>query len=317
MAHDVVAFGEALLRLQPAEHGQTETAELFHAYPGGAELNTAHALACLGLDVAWFSVLPEGPLGRRVIRHLRGAGVDVSHVKTAPGRLGTYWVDFGLEPRTIEVAYDRRDSTVCHVTAEDVPWDVIRAARCFFVSGITPALSPLAREAALATAAAAREAGVLVATDLNYRARLWSPAEAAPVLEQLARSCRLVIVTEEDARLLWRFEGSRDDVARRAREHFGCQALVLTCGAEGALTLDGEAVRRCAVYGGSAVDRIGAGDAFTAGVLYATLSDQVERALEYGLAMAAIKRSLRGDTLTTTRAEVERVLARESHDIRR
>lgn len=105
MGHDVLAFGEALIRLQPEGDTRIEDAARFLAHPGGAELNTCHALASLGLRAAYFSLLPEGPLGRRILRHARGAGVDVTLVRTAPGRLGTYWVECGREPRTTDVLY--------------------------------------------------------------------------------------------------------------------------------------------------------------------------------------------------------------------
>ncbi len=317
MGHDVLAFGEALLRLQPDGDDRIEDAARFAAHPGGAELNTCHALACLGLRSAWFSVVPEGPLGRRILRHLRGPGVDVSLVRTAPGRLGTYWVEYGRDPRTIEVLYDRKDSTVCHVRRDDVPWDAVKSCRIFFVGGITPALSPAARDLTLEMAETARAAGVTVATDLNYRARLWSAAEAAPVLEKLAKAAHIVIATEDDLRHLYGWSGREEDVARQAQSRFGAKVMVLTCGAEGGLTIEDGAVRRCPVFPSSRVDRIGAGDAFTAGFLYATLTERRERALDYGLALAALKHSLPGDTLTTTRDEVERVVGREGKDIRR
>lgn len=317
MTHDVLAFGEALLRLQPEGDGRLDDAPLFHAYVGGAELNTAFALACLGLDVSWFSVLPEGPLGRRVLRQLRSAGVDTSLVVARPGRLGTYWVEYGREPRAIEVLYDRRDSSVCGVVRGDVPAAALRSARCFFVSGITPALSPSAREVALAMAEDAKAAGALVATDLNYRGRLWSSAEAAPVLERLARAASLVIATEDDLRLLYGWSGDCEEVARRAQERFACRTLIVTRGGEGALALEAGRFRRCPGFPISRIDRVGAGDAFTAGVLYATLTGKAERCLEYGLGLAAIKHSVRGDTLSITPQELEAVLSRESGDIRR
>lgn len=317
MAHDVLAFGEALLRLQPQGDSRLEDAALFHAYPGGAELNTCHALASLGLKVAWFSVVPEGALGRRVLRQLRGAGVDVSLVRTAAGRLGSYWVEYGREPRSIEVLYDRKDSTVCHARREDAPWDALKAARAFFVSGITPALSDAAKSLAVEMAEAANAAGLTVATDLNYRARLWSPAEAAPVLERLARAADIVIATEDDLRVLYGMSGEAEAVARAAQQRFSCQLMILTRGSEGALSVDAGVVRRSASFPISRIDRIGAGDAFTAGVLYATLTGKRERALDWGLALAALKHSIPGDTLTTTPAEIELILARESKDIRR
>jgi 2-dehydro-3-deoxygluconokinase len=317
VARDVLAFGEALLRLQPAGDARLDDAGPLEAHPGGAELNTCYALASLGADAAWFSVLPEGPLGRRVLRHLRGGGVDCSLVRTAPGRLGTYWVEYGRDPRAIEVVYDRRDSTVCRVRREDVPWDAVRSTRLFFVSGITPALSAETRAVALEMAEAARAAGVTVATDLNYRARLWAPAEAAPVLERLARLAGIVITTADDLRALFGLAGDADALAAAARERFACGTIALTLGAEGALCLDGGERRRCATFPSHSRDRIGAGDAFTAGFLHAWLLGRREKALDYGLALAALKHSVPGDTLATTPEEVERVMARGAGGIRR
>jgi len=313
----MLAFGEALLRLQPSGDERLEEAAQFRAYVGGAELNTCHALASLDRNAAWFSVLPEGPLGRRVLHTLRGAGVDVSLVRSRPGRLGTYWVEYGREPRAIEVHYDRKESTVCHVRREDAPWDALATARIFFVSGITPALSPATRALALEMAEAARAAGVTVATDLNFRSRLWSAAEAAPVLERLAQAAHIVIATEDDLRSLYALTGESEVVARLARDRFGTRTLVLTLGSHGALSVESDAVRRSAVFPSSRVDRIGAGDAFTAGFLYATLLGREARALDYGLALAALKHSIPGDTLSTTPAEIEAILERDVREIRR
>jgi 2-dehydro-3-deoxygluconokinase len=317
VARDVLAFGEALLRLQPVDDGRLEDGGLLAAFPGGAELNTCYALAGLGVPASWFSVLPEGPLGRRVLRHIRGGGVDCSQVRLAPGRLGTYWVEYGRDPRAIEVVYDRRDSTVCRVRREDVPWDALRTARLFFVSGITPALSPETRALALEMAETARAAGVTVAVDLNYRARLWPPAEAAPVLERLARAAEIVITTAEDLRTVFGMSGDPEALAAAARERFGCRTLALTLGSDGAVCADDGARRRGEVFPSHPRDRIGAGDAFTAGFLYAWLLGRREQGLDYGLAMAALKHSVAGDTLATTVGEVERVMARGERGIRR
>lgn len=317
VAGDVLAFGEALLRLQPVDEGRLDEPGTLAAHPGGAELNTCYALATLGLSAAWFSVLPEGPLGRRILRHLRSAGVDCSHVRTAPGRLGTYWVEYGRDPRAIEVVYDRRDSTVCRVRREDVPWDALRAARVFYVSGITPALSAETRTLAVEMAETARAAGVTVAADLNYRARLWPPAEAAPVLERLARAAEIVITTADDLRILFGMTGDAETLLAAAQERFSCRTLALTLGGEGAIGADDGARRRCAAFPSAPRDRIGAGDAFSAGFLYAWLRGRREQALDYGLAMAALKHSVAGDTLAVTVDELERVLARGERGIRR
>jgi 2-dehydro-3-deoxygluconokinase len=317
VGHDVLAFGEALLRLQPASEMRLDEAAQLVAYPGGAELNTCHALASLGLKAAWFSVLPEGPLGRRVLRHLRAAGVDTALVKLRPGRLGTYWVEYGREPRSIEVHYDRAGSTVCQVRREDAPWQALVSARVFFMSGITPALSEQSSSLGLEMAEAARAAGVSVVVDLNYRARLWSVEQAAPVLERLARAASTLIATEDDLRTLWGIEGDPERVARAAQQRFGSAALVLTRGAQGALGLLDGALRSAQSFPISRVDRIGAGDAFSAGFIYATLTGRRERALDYGLALAALKHSVPGDTLSTTPEEIEAIVLREGREIRR
>ena len=165
-------------------------------------------------------------------------------------------------------------------------------------------------------AEAARAAGARVATDLNYRARLWTAEEAGPVLERLARAADIVIATEEDVRLLYGWTGEPEALAREALARFRCRTVVLTCGGEGGVSVEAGRVRRCAVFASTAIDRVGAGDAFTAGYLYATLAGK-EEALDYGLAMAALKHSLTGDTLATTVSEVERIVAREAHGIRR
>lgn len=317
MSHDVLAFGEALLRLQPTGDERMEDAALFHAYVGGAELNTCCALASLGMKVAWFSVLPAGPLGRRVLRQLRAAGVDTALVRAVEGRLGTYWCEYGQPPRAIEVIYDRRDSSVSQVRPEDVPVEALRAARLFFVSGITPALSPATRDAALGMAETAHAAGRLVATDLNYRARLWSAGEAAPVLERLAKAADVVIATEDDLNVLYGLRGASEDVARAAQERFGARTLVLTRGAKGALSIEAGCLRTSPSFPVSRVDRIGAGDAFTAGFLWATLTGRHEQALDCGLALAALKHSIPGDTVATTPAELLGLLERDTREIRR
>jgi len=155
-----------------------------------------------------------------------------------------------------------------------------------------------------------------VATDLNYRSRLWDPAEAGPVLERLARAADIVITTEEDLRTLFGWSGDPEVVAREALSRFRCRTVVLTRGAEGGLSVEDGRVRRCAAFPSSPIDRVGAGDAFTAGYLFATLAGR-EEALEYGLALAALKHSVPGDALTTSLPEVERIVAREAHGIRR
>jgi 2-dehydro-3-deoxygluconokinase len=317
VSFDVLAFGEALLRLQPEEHERLEEATRLHAYVGGAELNVAYALAGLGRRCAFFSAVPEGPLGRRVLRHLRAGGVDASLVRVKEGRLGLYWVEYGCEPRAIEVHYDRRHSAVCALARADVPWEALRASRMLFVSGITPALAPSLRELALEMVQEARRHGVAVAVDLNYRARLWSVEEAAPALEQLARGADLLVSPEADLRALFGWTGTPEELARTAAQRLQAATVVLTCGADGAVCLREGGLRRQPVVASTHVDRVGAGDAFTAGLLYGLLEGRPDRALDYAVAMASLKHAVRGDGLTTTPEELERVATGQLREIRR
>jgi 2-dehydro-3-deoxygluconokinase len=314
---DLIALGEPLLRLQPQDELRLEEAPGLHAYVGGSELNVACALAGLGRRTALVAAVPEGPLGRRVLRHLRADGVDTRFVHALPGRLGLYWTDYGREPRSIEVHYDRAGSSFCSLDRERVPWADLRASRIFMVSGITTALAPGVRELALEMADDARAHGVTVAVDLNYRARLWTVAQAAPVLERLARSAEVLVATEADLRALFGWTGTAEDVLRRAADAFPASTLVLTCGGEGAITLREGRTERSAVFPCVEIDRVGAGDAFTAGLLYARLEGRPERGLDYGLAMAALKHGVRGDTLSVTAGELERAAARQAREVRR
>jgi len=314
---DVITLGEPLLRLQPRDDERLEESARLHAFVGGAELNVAYALAGLGRSSALFTAVPEGPLGRRVLRHLRAGGVDTAFVHVLPGRLGLYWVEYGREPRTIEVHYDRAGSAFCALDRERAPWAALRASRMFFVSGITPALSPTVCELALEMAQEARRAGITVAVDLNYRARLWSVAQAAPVLERLARSADVLVAPEADLRTVFGWSGTAEELLRRAAEAFPASTVVLTCGGEGAVCMRQGALQRGPVFPCVQIDRVGAGDAFTAGLLHALLDGHAERSLDYALAMAALKHGVRGDTLTTTAEELERVASRQARDIRR
>lgn len=317
MSFDLLAFGEPLLRLQPDDHERLEEASRLNAWVGGAELNVAYALAGLGGRSAVFSAVPEGPLGRRVLRHLRAGGVDTSLVRVKEGRLGLYWVEYGREPRSIEVHYDRRHSAFGALGREDAPWEALRASRMFFVSGITPALGASPRALALEMVEEARRHGVAVAVDLNYRARLWSVEEAAPVLERLARGADVLISPEADLRILFGWQGPPEELARTAAQRLQAGMVVLTCGGEGAVCLREGSLRREAVVPATHVDRVGAGDAFSAGLLHGLLQGRPERALDYAVAMASLKHTVRGDALAITPEELERVAAGQTREIRR
>src|SRR5205823_8684962 len=191
MPYDVVTFGEAMIRLSPPNFRRLEQARSLDVQVGGAELNTAVALARLGRSSAWVSRLTGNPLGRLIANHAREAGVGTDHVVwTDEDRVGVYFLEFGAAPRASSVLYDRKGAAIAQIRPGEMPWaNVFNGAKWFHVTGITPALSPSAADTTREAILAARNAGMRVSIDLNYRAKLWAPAEAGKWMNELLPSC--------------------------------------------------------------------------------------------------------------------------------
>ncbi len=325
---DVVALGEAMIRLSPPFFQRLEQTSSLDMRVGGAELNVAVAGSRLGLRTAWLSKLPDNPLGRFVANKAREHGVDVSHVVwTKGGRMGLYFVEFGAQPRPSSVLYDRADSAVSHMEPGEFDWDaVLPGARLFHVSGITPALSQSCTAASLEAAAAAKEAGCLVSVDVNYRAKLWTEAEARRVMTQLMAHTDILITTEEDTRRVFGIEASDyRDVARELQAKFGLKAVAVTLrdtvsvwrNRWSAFALAGEQVYEAPTYEVEVVDRLGAGDSFTAGFLWGYLQDDIGKGVTYGTAFSALKHTMPGDFQWATPDEVQALVEGQGLRIRR
>src|SRR3954454_7288777 len=200
MAHDVITFGEAMIRLSPPNFRRLEQARSLDVQVGGAELNTAVALARLGRQTAWVSRLTDNPLGRLIANQAREAGVSTEHVVwTRDERVGLYFLEFGAAPRASSVLYDRKGAAIAGIKPGMVPWDrVFAGARWFHVTGITPALSASAAAVTREAMQAAKAAGVSTSVDLNYRVKLWTGAEAGKCMGELMALCDYLITTEED-----------------------------------------------------------------------------------------------------------------------
>src|SRR5437870_2734164 len=181
MPHDVITFGEAMVRLAPPNFRRLEQTTTLDVQVGGAELNTAVGLARLGRSAAWVSRLTDNPLGRLVAGRARQAGVDAPHVRwTDAGRGGLFFLQAGAAPRASSVVYDRADSAMADLQPGTIDWPgILAGAKWFHVSGITPALGPGPAAATLEALRAARAAGLRTSFDPNYRAKLWTLADAA------------------------------------------------------------------------------------------------------------------------------------------
>jgi 2-dehydro-3-deoxygluconokinase len=307
MSSDVVTLGEALVALVADEGRPLSAAGTFTPFVAGAEANVAMGLARLDRSVAYIGRVGEDGLGQMVRTGLRGAGIDVRWLTSDPGApTGALARDRRSFP-PCEVVYLRRGSAASRLDADDVAaaGEAITGARWLHLTGITPALSESCRAAVRTALKFARAGSVRVSLDVNLRRRLWSDREATPVLEELAQQCDVVIAGEDEAVLLC---GSPDPAV--LAERFGVEAVV-KLGERGAIGCRGDEVAEAPGIAVTAVDVVGAGDAFTAGYLDALLDGaSLAEALRRANACGAIAVSAVGDaTGLPTRAELQRVLA--------
>ena len=314
--YDVVTFGEAMLRLSPPHFGRLEQTHSLDVEIGGSELNVAVGVSRLGMSAAWISKLPNNALGRMVRNRARELGVDVAQVIFSDkGRQGLYFVEYGAAPRASSVLYDRGNSAISLIQPGEVDWKkVLSRAKLLHVSGITPALSPSAAETTAVAMKAAKEAGCLVSYDLNYRKKLWSPAEAKSCQEPLMRLVDILTTTEEDTGVVF---GIREDTYQKVAESlaktFGFKAVAITLREDisvwknnwTAIAYADGKIYSDRTYTVEIVDRVGAGDSFTAGFIYGYLTGDAQKGVKYGNALAALKHTMPGDFNWSTLEEVE------------
>jgi 2-dehydro-3-deoxygluconokinase len=344
MTASVVCFGELLLRLNaPGRELLLQSGQL-RVYVGGAEANVAVSLARLGHSTSLVSAVPDTALGAACIGEIRRHGVATEGIHQAPGRLGIYFMASGAGHRPSEIVYDRADSVFARLTDEATNWNTTLAgARWLHISGITPALGARAAQATLRAARAAREAGVRVSFDCNYRAKLWEAwhGDPAKILREIVEQSDLVFADERALALVMGHAGggtapsaaedagsrfrAAAELAFKAFPHV--QRIACTLRLEhnvdrhdmSALLASRQAFSTTRTYALEAiVDRIGTGDAFAAGLLHGLLTGMDEQdSLEFALAAACLKHSVPGDFNLVTAAQIAELLAGRGFAVRR
>lgn len=310
---DVTTVGEMLIRLSVPPGERLDTASRLDRFPAGAEGNVASLLARLGRRCAWIGALPDNSLGRFVTNYLRMAGVDLEGVAWQPAsRIGIFYVEFAAPPRPINVIYDRTDSCAARLNREMIPWDHLLRTRLVHLTGITPALSPTCLEAMQGVITRAKAADVSISFDINYRQKLWEEAEAKAVLTPLIQGIELLFCSQTDAYRVFGYTGTPEQIVERMVEHSGARHVVVTLGAEGAIAWDGAQLRHVPAIPVQIMDRLGAGDAFAAGVIHGWLAGDVAQGLRYGVVLAALALSQVGDMVVTTSEEIEALLMNTS-----
>ncbi|MDR5684399.1 MAG: sugar kinase [Armatimonadota bacterium] len=307
----MVTLGETMLRLSAPPGVALESAPYLMVHVAGAESNVAIALSRLNTSTGWISRLVDNPLGRRIHNEVRSHGVDVSRVLWTRGeRVGTYFVELGRPPRSGRVIYDRTGSAMTTIDPEEVDWTYVRSARVVHLTGITPGLSPSCLELVMRALQEARAGGAIVSFDVNYRTRLWTPADAAAILAPLVRQVGILICTADDARRVFEIASDVAETAQALRDRFQADVTVVTSGGRFAAA-DASRTYEREGYLVDPLDRIGAGDAFAAGFIHGFLTDGVEQGLTVGAALAALKHTFYGDTAWVSAEDIQTLVTGE------
>jgi len=302
---DVTTLGEMMLRFSVPSGERLEQATHLDVYPAGAEANVVTLLSRLERRTSWNGALPDNSLGKLGISALRSAGVDTRSVRwNKTGRMGTYYVEFGEGPRGIQVTYDRTDSCAAYLSVDQIDWDSLLDTRLIHLTGITPALSPSCRELISEAIRGAKERGVPVSFDVNYRQKLWSEAEARDILLPLVQDVELLFCSQADANRIFNCTGTMQEIAQGLLEIIRARYFVVTFAEHGAMLWDGKEWRHEPARPTRIIDRLGAGDALAAGVIHGWLDEDPSAGLRYGVTLAALALNQFGDMVITNKEEL-------------
>jgi 2-dehydro-3-deoxygluconokinase len=323
---DVVTFGEIMMRLATPgflRFGQTNTLEMTF---GGGEANVAVSLANYGLTADFVTRLPKNDMGQSAINELRGLGVGTGHIVRGGERIGIYFLETGASQRASKVTYDRAHSAISEIKPGEVDWAAaFKGARWFHWTGITPALSDSAAAVVEEACIAAKAAGLTVSTDLNFRKKLWSKQKAGEVMGRLMQYVDVCIANEEDAESVFGIHGSEvtggkidnaqyEEVARQLTERFGFKQVAITLRESysashngwSAMLWTGGKAYFSRKYDLNVIDRVGGGDSFGGGLIFASLrGDDPQSAIEFAVAASALKHTIPGDYNRVTLEEVQ------------
>lgn len=302
---DVTTIGSTMLRLSVPPGERLESAASYSVRTAGTEGNTMVALSRMGLKTGWISRLKNDVIGRRIAGEIRSHGVDTSRIIwTDKDRNEVFFVEFGASPRGIQVVYDRSGSAVSKIRFNEVDSTYLLDTRILHMTGILPALSTRCRHATEEAMKTAKAAKVKISFDVNYREKLWGKREAAKTLDPIMRLCDILFLTREDAVDLFGLTGPPEEILQSAYERFRPEICVLTLSGEGGMAFDGTRRYRSPAYEVRILDRLGAGDSFTAGFLCGYLEGSIQTGMDYASAMAALKLGIKGDYLISDRQEV-------------
>lgn len=327
-----ISFGEIMLRLNPEGYQRFVQADRFEVSYAGGECNVAVSLANYGVDSAFVTKVPDHEIGQSAINALRRYGVDTKYMLRGGERLGVYYCEKGASQRASKVIYDRKNSAITQAQPGDFDWDrIFDGADWFHWTGITPALGGRLPEICLEACKAAKAKGLTVSCDLNFRKKLWSSSRANEVMSTLMPYVDVCIANEEDAKDVFGIAAENTDIDAGKLDHqgyisvaeqlcrrFGFKKVAITL--RGSLSANdndwaamlyenGEAVFS-PTYRIHIVDRVGGGDSFGGGLIYALLAGKNNQAaINFAVAASCLKHSIEHDFNLVSAAEVETLAA--------
>ncbi|MGE4548153.1 MAG: PfkB family carbohydrate kinase [Intestinibacillus sp.] len=326
----IVTFGELMLRLAPNGYYRFFQDDQLQATFGGGEANVAVSLANYGMDASFVTKLPKHAIGQAAVNSLRRFGVDTSMIVRGGDRVGIYFLEKGASQRGSVCIYDRAHSAIQEADPSEFDWDTIfEGVDWFHFTGITPALGRNMVAACLDACKAAKARGVKISCDLNYRGKLWTRDEARAAMTELCKYVDVCISNEEDAKDVFGIEAENTDiyggqlnkegyksVAKQLADRFGFEKVAITLRSSisasdndwAAMLFDGENYCFSKEYHLRIVDRVGGGDSFGGGLIYALLSGMgTQDAVEFAVAASALKHSIEGDYNLVTVDEVKKL----------
>lgn len=326
----VVCFGEIMLRLAPNGYYRFFQNDQMQATFGGGEANVAVSLANYGQDVSYVTKLPSHAIGQAAVNSLRAFGVDTSDIVRGGERVGIYYLEKGASQRGSVCIYDRAHSSIQTADRVDFDWDkILDGADWFHFTGITPALGENLVEICLDACKAAKAKGVKISCDLNYRGKLWTRQQAREAMTKLCEYVDVCISNEEDAKDVFGIEAENTDiyggklnkdgyksVAKQLMDRFGFEKVAITLRTSlsasdndwAGMLYDGKDYCFSKEYHLHIVDRVGGGDSFGGGLIYALRSGKsTQEAIEFAVAASALKHSVEGDFNRVSVSEVKKL----------
>lgn len=316
----VITFGEILLRLAPQGHKKLFQNDIFETSFCGSEANVAVSLANFGIDSCFVTRVPDNEVGQAAINSLRYFGVDTSKVIKGGERLGLYYLEKGASQRPSKVIYDRTFSAIANASIYDFNWDqIFEGVDWFHFTGINPALSETMSKISLQACKVAKEKGLKISCDINYRSKLWTKDAAKEIMTELMKYVDVCIGNEEDAENVFGIKAdntdvlsgnvehkSYEEVASKISEQFGCKYVAFSLRTSlsastnkwaGILFSAGQDKYFLSKeYTIDIVDRVGSGDSFAAGIIYSIMSgSEGQDAVDFAVAAGCLKHTQEGD----------------------